>query len=132
MAGVLSAEGLHDQMDFITMAADGTISYDGRSTPYGSAEAGFAVAITGNMQVGLATANEPYGVLIRVEPDKTAVVGHGGIQEFKIGGTPPTAGSKVVAGAGGIVVDAVAPAGVGRVVDVDTARGIAWVDLDAQ
>ena len=135
MAGTLSVEGLHGQFDFITVAGDGSISYDGRDVPFGSNDAGKPVALTGDLQVGLAAdAAVPYGSLIRVEADKTCVIGKGNVQEFNIGGTPPTVGSAVVADGAGNVRDAngaatPAEVGTGIVLHVDATRGIAWVDL---
>lgn len=131
MVGRVSAEGLYGQLDTITMVGDATIAFQGRSVPYGNAlagEPGAPVGLTDAMTVGLIETGTPYGVLIRVEADKTVVVGKGGVQAFRIGATAPTPGSAVEAGAGNVVVDA-ATGGIGVVIDVDEANGIAWVDL---
>lgn len=140
MVGKLSAEGLNQQMDFITMAGDTSIVYQGRNVPYGHALAGqpgAPVRVTAAMTVGFAPDGARiFGVLNSVEPDKTCRVGKGGIQEFRIGATAPAVGAGVVAGTGN-VVRAAAPAVAAEVtaasfnvvVDVDAVRGIAWVDL---
>lgn len=135
MVGKLSAEGLHGQFDFITMAGDASIVYAGRDVPFGHALAGAPVGLVGPMQVALITSGTPYGVLVRVEADKTVVVGKGNSQEMNIGATPPTVGRPVVAGAGNVVVAPPAatansePLGAGTVIDIDVDRGICWVDF---
>lgn len=129
MVGKISAEGLHGQFDFITMATDDSITFDGRDVAMGTAKAGAPVGLVGLMRVGLITSGAPYGVLVRVEPDGTALIGKGGVQEFKIGETAPEAGDAIVAAAGNTIAAGADGAGVGTVVDVNEAKGIAWVDL---